>query len=179
MSTTTTVAKCAHPTRIFSALLLGCSVSYSNKNHSKSTYEAHAHFYPNRQRKAIGGGELAMPCFPVLRPPRYKWCWSCGRLRWTTATVLWKDYHRNRDESVHSQSTAIVHVKAELVSLSIRESEVVHGDEVAPPLHGSGHSAEFASLRGLRQGRVSADLKLVLPARHLLLGPPLDILEVV
>ena len=72
--------------------------------------------------------------------------------------VLWKDNHRNRDKSVHSQSAAIVHVEAGPVSLSIGESEVVHGDEVAPPLHGSGHSAEFASLGGLRRGRVSADL---------------------
>ena len=96
-----------------------------------------------------------------------------------TGTVLWKDYHRSRDESVHSQSAAIVHVEAGLVLLPIGESEVVHGDEVAPPLHGFGHSAEFASLGGLCRGRVCADMELVLPARHLLLCPPLDILEVV
>ena len=64
--------------------------------------------------------------------------------------VMWKDYHRSRDESVHFQSAAIVHVEAGLISLPIRESEVMHGDEVAPPLHGSSHSAEFVSLGGLR-----------------------------
>ena len=173
------MAKCTRPTRVFSALLLGCCVPCSNRNHSKETYESHAHFSSNKQRKVICGNELAIPCSPVMRPPRYKSCWSCGRLRWTARTVLWKDYHRNRDQSVHSQSAAIIHVEAGPVSLSIRESEVVHGDEVAPPLHGSGHSAEFTSLGGLRRGRVSADLQLVLLARHLLLGPPLDILEVV